>query len=142
MTTARTISVREARDVADAAIQHAAELGVAVAVAVVDAGGHPVVVLRSDGASFLTTSLATAKAGTSAGLGVPTREFGAYLATEPSLLAGLAGQPGIAIVPGGLPLVLDGALVGAVGVAGGQGGEDHPVAAAGAAALVPVTAAG
>jgi uncharacterized protein GlcG (DUF336 family) len=42
VTTARTISVREARDVADAAIQHAAELGVAVAVAVVDAGGHPV----------------------------------------------------------------------------------------------------
>lgn len=135
MSSSGTITAAAARRVADAALASADQFGVDVAVAVVDSGGNPVAVLRADGASFMATAIALNKARTAAGLGVPTREFGQFLAGEPVLLAGLAGQPDVAIVPGGLPLAVDGELVGGIGVSGSRAGEDVPVAEAGAAAL-------
>lgn len=136
MSTAPTISIRNARRLVDAALEHAETLGVEVGVAVVDQGGNVKALARMDGASFLQTTLATSKAVTAAGLGLPTDGLGQFLSGNPVLLAGLSTQPGIAVVPGGVPIVVDGVVVGAVGVAGGQGGEDGPIANAGLAAVV------
>jgi glc operon protein GlcG len=142
MTSVPTISLDDARRVLDAALAHATELGVAVSIVVTDTGGHVRASARMDGASFLSADLARTKAATAAGLGVNTHDFGQFVADIPLLLNGLSGQPGVSLLPGGVPVVVDGALAGAIGVAGGAGGEDHPVASAGLAALVPAGVAG
>lgn len=130
-----TISIHDARRVLDAALARAAELNVKVSVVVVDDGGNMKAAARMDGALYLTTPFATTKAMTAAGLGLATGDLSAFLASNPALLAGLASQPDIAVIPGGVPITVDGAIVGAVGVAGGQGGEDEPIAKAGLEAL-------
>ncbi|MEU7528290.1 heme-binding protein [Saccharothrix sp. NPDC042600] len=131
-----TLSLRDARRLLDAAVQHAEQLGVQAAIAVVDEGGHTKASARADGATFLTLSLATGKAVTAAGLGFDTSGLGEFLAGDPALLAGLSTQAGVTVVPGGVPIVRDGAVIGAIGVSGGTGGEDEPIARAALSALV------
>jgi glc operon protein GlcG len=135
-----SLSIQYARRVLDAALARAEELGVGVAISVVDDAGHVKAFARMDGSSFFSTGLATNKAITSAGLGVSTQDFMEFAAGIPPLLAGLSAQPNVAILPGGAPITVDGAVVGAIGVAGGKGGEDQPIAEAGVAALAPVGA--
>jgi len=125
-----TISVQDARQAIDAALAHAAGLGAAVSVVVVDSGGSPVALARMDEASFLTATLATNKATTSAGLGMATQDIAGFAATDPVVLAGMTTQSPITVLPGGLPVP-----GGAIGVAGGTNGEDHPIAEAAAAAM-------
>ena len=61
---------------------------------------------------------------------------------KPVLLTGLSSQPEVNLLPGGVPVMVDGQLVGAIGVAGGNNGEDHPIAEAGLAGLTAATIAG
>lgn len=134
MTTAH-LSQAQAHHVASAALSHAAQLGLDVAVAVVDAGGHPVVTLRGDETTFLNARLALAKAVTAAGMGLATADLVEQLAAASSpVVAGLSTQPEVRLLPGAVPLRVGGSLVGAIGVSG-PAGEDVPVAVAGADAL-------
>lgn len=126
-----TISAQNALRVVEAALAHADELNVNVSVAVVDAGGNLKALARADNATFLTSTLATNKAITAAGLGAPTQVLAEFVGGNPALLAGLSSQPNVALIPGGVPITDNGVLVGAIGVAGGTQGEDHPVAEAG-----------
>nr|WP_240150838.1 heme-binding protein [Streptomyces sp. SID7805] len=128
------LSADAARRVLDAALAKAAQLNVAVAVAVVDSGGNLQTLARMDTATFWSTTIATHKAVTAAGLGVPTVAFGKFAAQDPILLATMATQPGSALLPGGIPIVVDGAIAGAIGVAGGTKGEDEPIAETGVTA--------
>lgn len=133
MTTAH-LSQAQAHHVASAALSHAAQLGLDVAVAV-DAGGHPVVTLRGDETTFLNARLALAKAVTAAGMGLATADLVEQLAAASSpVVAGLSTQPEVRLLPGAVPLRVGGSLVGAIGVSG-PAGEDVPVAVAGADAL-------
>lgn len=142
MTSVPTLTLAEARRVLDAALDHATKMGAVVSVVVTDAGGHVRTSARMDGAPFVTADLARDKAMTAAGLGVVTADFGQFAADVPLLLSGMSGQPGVTLLPGGVPVVVDGAVAGAVGVAGGTAGEDHPIAQAGLAALTPAGVAG
>lgn len=118
----------------------AAEIGAAVCVAVVDDGGHPVSLGRMDGTPFLCASVALDKANTAAGNGVSTKALAEAVAGDPALLAGLANRPGAAVFGGGEPLVVDGRMIGAVGVAGGANPQDVEIAAASREALgAPLT---
>jgi glc operon protein GlcG len=134
MTNAPVLDAATARRILDAALDEAVQLNVAVAVAVVDAGGNLLTAARADGATFWATTVATHKAVTAVGLGVPTADFGKAAAGDPILLATMAAQPGFALLPGGIPIMVNGAIAGGIGVAGGTRGEDQPVAEAGAAA--------
>jgi uncharacterized protein GlcG (DUF336 family) len=133
-----TLSRQHARRVLDAALARAEELGVSVSISIVDDGGNLKAFERMDGASFFNTRLATSKAITAVGIGMSTEDFMQFAAGIPPLLAGLSAQPDVAILPGGAPITVDGVVVGAIGVAGGKGGEDQPVAEAG---LLGLTAA-
>lgn len=135
MNSAPCMSLRDARRVLDIAVERAEALGARISVVVVDAGGRTLAMARMDGASYLTTALATSKATTSAGLGMGTQDFGEFAASMPLLLAAMSGQPDVNLLGGGVPVTSGGTVVGAVGVAGGTNGEDHPIAEAGVAAL-------
>lgn len=134
-TSTPTITAEDARRVIDAAVAHADELGVGVCIAVVDNGGNVKALTRMDGATFATTELAVDKAATSAGYGMPTHDLAEFASGSPVILAGLSNRPGFSLLPGALPIEMDGEIAGAIGVSGSSRGEDVPIAAAGLAAL-------
>ncbi|MGW4401770.1 GlcG/HbpS family heme-binding protein [Amycolatopsis nivea] len=130
-----TISAAQARRVIDKAVARAEELGAGVCVAVVDSGGNLQALHRMDGATFATIDLAVDKAATAAGYGMSTQALAEFASANAAILAGLSNRPGFSLLPGALPVELDGAIAGAVGVSGSSRGEDEPIAAAGVAAL-------
>ena len=131
-----SLSAAESRRALDAALAKAEELGVTVAIAVVDQAGHLTSVARMDGSTFMATSMATNKAITSAGSGMFTHEMAGFLAADPAMLMGMATQPGLCILPGGAPIRIDGAIAGAIGVAGAPTAAEQQIALAGVAAAV------
>ncbi|WP_091321381.1 heme-binding protein [Geodermatophilus ruber] len=134
---AEDIGHEQARDAVAVALAHAAATGLRVSVAVVDAGGWDVAVGRGDGAPGFTAGIARAKAGTAAAFRRPSGELAALREVRPEVLE-LAGEQ-LAFRPttlsGGVPVVRDGAVVGAVGVAGATPEQDVECAEAACAVL-------
>lgn len=118
-----------------AAVAKAIEMGRAVNACVVDTGGNQIAFLRGDGAFLPSGRIARDKAWTAAGFGAPTGAFYQAISSEPAVLAGITGQPGIAAFGGGLPIRADGEIVGGIGVSGASAGEDEICALAGLAAI-------
>ena len=105
-----------------------------VCIVIVDTGGHLVALHRLDNTQIGSIEVATQKAKTSALFRRPTKVF------EDLIAGGGAGLrilklPGALPVEGGLPIVIDGKLVGAIGVSGVTSQQDAQVASAGLAAL-------
>lgn len=125
-----------ARAAVDAALVRAAALGVAVSVAVVDSGGHPLVCARMDGALLHGFDIAGDKAFTAAATGAPTAAVAAYVAAQPEAVRRmLESRPRLVTAAGGFPIRGDGLLLGAIGVSGGTEEQDADCATAGMAAL-------
>jgi glc operon protein GlcG len=130
-----TVSFQQARRALDAAVAQAEEVGARVGIAIVDQGGHVRVLVRLDGANLFAADWALGKALTAASSGMATDEFGAFAANEPAVLAAISAKPGFNVLPGGLPIVVDGFTAGAIGVAGAPGQIERAIAEAGIAAL-------
>ena len=134
MLTKHSIDLATADAVIAAAMIRADQMGVAQNIAVVDEAGHLVAFRRMNGAKFFSIEIAIAKAFTAAGARKPTKEIGP--ATQPG--AGGFGAQNLhggrfTTLPGGLPLTMDGQVVGAIGVSSASVAEDELVAQAGAA---------
>lgn len=115
----------------------AAEKGLRVSIAVVDAAGNLVAFQRTDGACVTSIEAATRKARTAVHLSAPTKVF------EDLLHGGMTSLLAFEFISpsqGGIPLILDGAVVGGIGSSGASGDEDDMVANAGAAAFVAAAA--
>lgn len=130
------ITLEEAQGILAAAEQKAREMGQPMNIAVMDAGRNLVAFHRMDGAWVASTDIAIDKAFTSAGRGLTTRRIG-EMAQPGQPLFGINTTNGgrIVIFAGGIPLMRDGEVVGAVGVSGGTVDEDEEVAEAGVAAF-------
>jgi glc operon protein GlcG len=127
------VSLGAARTIADAALAKADELGLKVCIAVTDPSGEPIVTLRMDGAPRLCSEVALNKAYSVAGFnGMPTDRWWSVLKDDPALVAGFPETSRLVIFAGGVPVVIDGHVVGAVGVSGGSSDEDRQIAQAGA----------
>jgi glc operon protein GlcG len=111
--------------------------GKAAVIAVADAHGELIALLRMDGARLPSIQIAANKAWTAAREQVPTRELG-QKARHPQDGFDMAyfGDPRYIGWGGGLPVVVDGAVVGAVAVSGLPEAEDMELAALGAAAIL------
>jgi len=130
------LTLRTARRIIDAALLEAEAQNVAVHIAVVDAGGNLVGHVRMDGAFFGSADIAINKAWTSAAFQMPSEDLGKIC--KPGAAAyGLenSNQGRVMIVGGGLPLVWEGRIVGAIGVSGAAVEQDTAVAEAGAKCL-------
>lgn len=100
---------------------------------VLDAGGHPIVVLRDDGASISRPEIATAKAAGCLGMGIGGREIARRAAHVPHFFNALATvlPKGIVPVPGGVLIrSAAGELLGAIGVSGDMSDNDEICAVA------------
>jgi glc operon protein GlcG len=131
------LTLEGAQAVLEAAKRRATEIGVPMDIAVVDDGGHLLAFARMDGAKVSSVEIAMAKAHCAAIRRQPT---GPYMeGDQPSLLVSLALAIGSHArqtpLRGGLPLMVDGQCVGAIGVSNGSEAQDTDVARAGAAAL-------
>lgn len=105
-------------------------------VAVLDPGGHVIALQRQDEASTLRPQIAIAKASGALGLGVSSRKIADMAAERPTFVASLANLAPQGIVPaaGGVIVMRDGEIVGAVGVTGDTSDNDEACALAGIAA--------
>ena len=131
-----SLTLEDARQMLSAAEAKAATLGIPYCIAVVDAGGHLVAFLRQDGALIGSVDLAINKAATARIFDKTTSDL-ATLAQPGKPLSGIqvtnAGR--VVIFGGGIPVVLDGTIVGAVGASAGTVEQDIAVAEAAITAL-------
>jgi len=126
-----TLSAEASRHLIDAAVSEAARRSVPVTVVTVDESGVVKALHRMDGAPLVSIQTAQNKAYAAAAIGMPTDDF--YSAIEPdgAAVASFAARPGLALIGGGLPLLADGQVAGAIGVAGAMtADEDRQIAEA------------
>jgi uncharacterized protein GlcG (DUF336 family) len=131
-----SISLAEARAIIDGAIAFAREGNMRMSVVVVDQAGNVVSADRMDGAALQNIRFAEGKAFASALYRQTTEDMGALYKSRPDRYFGIMNMyPGkIYLVGGGVPLAVDGKLVGGVGVAGLPEGVDEKASRAGIAA--------
>lgn len=128
------ITLSQAKTVLAAAEAEAAKQNFTVAVAVVDTAGNLVAFSKGDNTQIASVNISQGKAYTAVGFKRPTK------ALQDTLAAGGVGLrtltlEGVVAAEGGVPLVLNGQIVGAIGVSGMTSEQDGVVAAAGVAAL-------
>jgi uncharacterized protein GlcG (DUF336 family) len=126
-----TVSNAMSRRLLGAAINEAQEMSVAVTVVVVDESGVTKEMVRMDGAPLVSVQTATNKAYAAAAIGMPPDDFYAAIESDGAAVAEFGTRPGLALIAGGLPLISDGRVAGAIGVAGAMtGAEDRRIAEA------------
>jgi len=137
MLTIQRLDSAEARVMIAGARAKAEEIGVPMCIAITDEGGNLVAFERMDGGKVTSSTIAIDKAFTAAGAKKATHEYGEV--SQPGKPAyGIASAIGgrLMVVGGGLPVEVDGAVVGGIGVSSGTPAQDREVAEAGIAAFV------
>jgi len=121
-----------AKEIMAAAVAKADAVSVAVSVAIVDAGGHLILLERMEGGRFHSVHSATTKAVCAASSRRPTSPSGAQgqpLDTAHALgLALAAGAERWTAMEGGCPILVEGECIGGIGVAGGDWATDERIA--------------
>jgi uncharacterized protein GlcG (DUF336 family) len=131
-----SISTEAAHRLIAAAEAKAGELGKPFVIAVVDDDGVLKAFSRMDGAALLSVQVAQDKAYTAVGFGMSTDGWHDFIKDDPPLAAGApSGIDRLVVFGGGYPLMVDGQLVGGIGVSGGHYSEDMQIAEAALAAL-------
>lgn len=130
------VKLEDARRIIEAAEKKAKEIGQPMNIAVADAGGNLVAHVRMDGAWLGSVDISIKKAFTSRAFDISTKDLASHSQSGGQFFGIHASNDGrVMIFAGGVPLKRDGKVVGAVGVSGGSGDQDHAVATAGAAAF-------
>jgi uncharacterized protein GlcG (DUF336 family) len=130
------VTLEEARQIIAAAEKKAKELGQPMNIAVADGGGNLVAHVRMDGAWLGSIDISIKKAFTSRAFDISTRDLATQSQSGGQFFGIHASNGGrVMIFAGGIPLRQAGKVVGAVGVSGGSGVQDHAVAEAGAKAF-------
>ncbi len=130
------VTLSGARRVIAAAEKKAEEIGQPMNIAVADGGGNLVAHVRMDGAWLGSIDISINKAFTSRAFDIATKDLAEHSQSGGQFFGIHASNGGrVMIFAGGIPLKRDGKVIGAIGVSGGSGEQDHAVAEAGAAAF-------
>ena len=130
------VTLEDARKVIAAAERKAQEIGQPMNIAVADQGGNLVAHVRMDGAWIGSIDISIKKAYTSRAFDISTRDLAEHSQSGGQFFGIHASNGGrVMIFAGGVPLKKGDKVVGAIGVSGGSGEQDHAVAEAGAAAF-------
>lgn len=121
-----SISHEAALALSVAARSAARDLGIKVAIAITDGGGHLKHFESVDGVPFLAAEVATDKAWTAASFGVGTHDWNTYV--RDAKVAPLAFRPRLVAVGGGVPILQKGQVVGGIGISGGTADQDQQIA--------------
>ncbi len=134
MKTQALLTLEDIRTMAAAAEAEATRHGWAVTIAITDSGGHLLWLQRLDGAAPISAEIAPAKARTAA---LGRRESRVYEEMINQGRTSFLSAPLQGMLEGGVPILVDGQCVGAVGVSGVKSTEDAQVARAAIAAVAP-----
>lgn len=132
MLTVKRLSLADARVLIEGAALKAKEIGVPMCIAVTDESGHLIGFERMDGGKITSAIIAQDKAYTAAGAKRTTESYG--IASQPGSPAyGINSAIGgrLLVVAGGLPVIVDGEVVGAIGLSSGTPAQDTECAQAG-----------
>jgi uncharacterized protein GlcG (DUF336 family) len=132
--TKRAVTAELAAKLVEGAVAKAKSLGVPQVVAILDESGLLKAFCRMDGAPLISIEVSQNKAYTAL-LGAPSQDFFNRIKDNPALLAGVPHIPRIAVFGGGLPIKIDGVVVGGIGVSGGSVDQDIECAQAGLNAI-------
>jgi uncharacterized protein GlcG (DUF336 family) len=135
------ITLHQARAAVSAGIKKSEELGLKMNIALVDAGANLKAFARMDGAWLGSIDISIKKAKTARFFDMPTGEIGKLSQPGGSLYNIEHSNQGLITFPGGVPIVREGTVVGAVGVSGSSVENDHLVAEAVAQAAAKELAA-
>lgn len=126
------LDIQDAGRLIEGARRKATEIGVPMCIAIADESGNLIAFERMDGGKITSITIAIDKAFTAGGARKATHDYG--IASQPDMPAyGIASAIGgrLIVVGGGLPVFVDGAVVGAIGVSSGAPSQDTEVAQAG-----------
>lgn len=130
------MTLEDARRVIAAAEKKAQAIGQPMNIAVADEGGNLVSHVRMDGAWLGSIDISINKAFTARAFDLSTKELATQSQSGGQFFGIHASNGGrVMIFAGGIPLKRNGKVVGAIGVSGGSGEQDHSVAQAGAEAF-------
>src|SRR6516162_663150 len=133
----RVITLSVAKKIAAAAEAEAARRHLTAVIVVVDDGGHPLLLHRLDNTQVASVEVGIGKARTAAIFRRPSKDFEDQI--EQGRIAALA-LPGATPLQGGVPIVFEGKVIGAIGVSGNTPQEDEDIAKVGAASAVAAIA--
>lgn len=136
MMTLETLDLADAQRMLSAAKTKAEEIGVPMCIAITDTSGHLIAFERMDGGKVSSITIAIDKSFTASAAKKATHEYGE--ASQPGKPAyGIASAIGgrLMVVGGGLPVMVNGACVGGIGVSSGTPDQDREVAQAGVHAI-------
>lgn len=129
------ITLEQAQAAVEAAKQKSQELSLKMNIAIVDAGANLTAFARMDGAWLGSLDISIRKAKTARYFDMPTGELGKLSQPGGSLFNIEHSNSGLITFPGGLPILSNGEVIGAIGVSGSSVENDHTVAQAGVDAL-------
>jgi len=133
----KVITLNVAKKIAAAAEAEANRRRLTAVIVVVDDGGHPLLLHRLDNTQVASVEVGIGKARTAAIFRRPSKDFEDQI--KEGRIAALA-LPGATPLQGGVPIILDGKVIGAIGVSGESPQDDEDVAKAGAAAAAAAIA--
>ena len=113
-----------ARVLLDAAVEHARAMGVPQCISIVDEGCNLIAFIRMDGARILSIPSSQRKAMTAATTGKPTGGIDPTI----ELKLAIATNGDMVNLRGGLPIIVEGQVIGGIGVGSGHGDQDYEVA--------------
>jgi uncharacterized protein GlcG (DUF336 family) len=119
-----TLLMMVARRMVDAALAEATTMEVPVTVVAVDESGVVKAMVRMDGAPLVSVETAMSKSYAAAAIGMPTDEFYSAIESDAAALVEFGSRPGLALIAGGLPILVGGKVAGAIGVAGAMTAAD------------------
>lgn len=126
-----TLTLEKARKLADDCLRHAGDMGLKpLTVAVLDAGGALVVLLRQDGTSLLRAEIAQGKARGAIGMGLGSRALFNRAQEQPYFIQSMNALAGGSLVPvpGGVLIRDQGRIIGAIGITGDSSDNDEACA--------------
>ena len=129
------ITLEVAKEAVEAAVAEMRKRNLEMTIAVVDSGSNLVYLERSDQAGIGTIDAAIGKAKAANGIKTPTKAIEEMILTHNQ--SNLLAVPGAFPVEGGVPIVVDNKVIGAIGASGGMPADDGAVANAGANSLQP-----
>jgi glc operon protein GlcG len=126
-----SLSAEVSRVLLDTAISQAEAMSTPITVITVDESGVIKDLHRMDGAPLVSIQTAWNKAYAAAAIGMPPDDFYSAIESDGAAVASFATRPGLALIGGGIPIVVNGQVAGAVGVAGAMtAAEDRQIAEA------------
>ena len=131
--TRRTLTLEAARVAMAACEERAAQDGWKVVIAVVDEGGHAILVQRLDGTQWSSIDTAVGKARAAVAWKRPTRLLEESINNGRTAFVSIS--QGMALLQGGVPVEIEGQVIGAIGVSGVKASDDEAIALAGVNAL-------